>query len=60
MEITHELKLDVTIIDCDAQSGDLPLKATDERDLEEKLKKAFDVDDLHINDLKSFENWQEA
>ena len=55
MEIIHEMKMDVTIIDKNAKEGSFPMSALDMADLEAKLKEAIGADDLHLTDHKRFE-----
>lgn len=56
MEIVHEMKMDITIIDEFCKSGDLPLRQRNIKDVETILKALWNVDDLHITSLQSFEN----
>ena len=56
MEIVHEIKMDITIVDTSCESGDLPLRQRNIKDVETILKALWNVDDLHITSLQSFEN----
>ena len=60
MEIVREMKLDVTLVEHGMNSGDLPLRAGSMQELEQAMKVACGVDDLHITSMQSFENWQES
>ena len=55
MEIIHEMKMDVTIIDKGAKEGSLPMGVNNMSDLEAKLKEALGADDIHVTDHKRFE-----
>lgn len=55
METVFELKLGVTLICKDTESGDLPMGADDQADLAAKLKAAIGADHLDIAGFKSFE-----
>ena len=60
MEIVHEMKIEATFIQKDAESGDLPFEAVSNGHLEEILKAKLDADDLHITSSKAFERDEEA
>lgn len=59
MEITTNLKLELTFVERGKESGTLPLGVSDERDLRETLKMALGADDVQIKSVKRFENDEE-
>jgi len=60
METVHELKLGVTLICKDTESGALPMGAADKDDLAAKLKELLGADHLEINGHKTFELEEKA
>ena len=55
MEITTVMTLEVTVIDRCAAEQRLPFLATDENDLNAKIKDMLNADDVTMRKLKQFE-----